>query len=151
MTRRGPSTGSGERSLVHEHRFVSIIQKMPTTRTRKKTLTIEDYARLSVVEVSDKLGSDVVLLDLRGVSDFTDFFVIGSGETDRHLESMADDLERKMRTDGLHLSHREGRGKGGWVLLDFPGFVVHLFLRPARERYALEKLWARAAEIVRIQ
>ncbi len=124
---------------------------MPATRTRRKTLTTEDYARSAVDEVSDKLGSDVVLLDLRGISDFTDFFIIGSGETDRHLESMAEDLERRMRKDGLHLMHREGKGKGGWVLLDFPGFIVHLFLRPVRERYALEKLWARAAEIVRIQ
>jgi ribosome-associated protein len=64
---------------------------------------------------------------------------------------MAQDLESKLRDAGLHLLHREGTGKGGWVLLDFPGFVVHLFLRPVRQRYGLERLWSRAAEIVRIQ
>lgn len=124
---------------------------MPATRTRAKKLSTEDYARLAVHEASDKLGSDVVLLDLRGVSDITDFFVIASGETDRHLESMAADIERHVRKSGLHLVRREGTGKGGWLLLDFPGVVVHLFLRQVRERYSLEKLWGRAAEIVRIQ
>ena len=124
---------------------------MPSTVTRRKLLSTEDYARAAVEDTSEKLGSDVVLLDLRGVTDIADFFVIASGETDRHLESIADDLERQFRKAGLHIGHREGTGKGGWVLLDFPGFVVHLFLRPVRQRYGLEKLWARAAEIVRIQ
>ena len=124
---------------------------MPATRTRTKKLSTEDYARLAVHEASDKLGSDVVLLDLRGVTDITDFFVIASGETNRHLESMASDIERHIRNAGLHLIRREGAGKGGWVLLDFPGVVVHLFLRPVRQRYTLEKLWSRAVEIVRIQ
>jgi ribosome-associated protein len=125
---------------------------MPAARTRAKRLsTTEDFARAAVDHVSDKLGSDVVLLDLREVADITDFFVIASGETDRHLESMADELVRYIRTAGLHVRGREGTGKGGWILLDFPGFIVHLFLRPVREKYALEKLWARATEIVRIQ
>jgi ribosome-associated protein len=110
----------------------------------------EELARAAAEEASDRLASDVVLLDLRGVTDIADFFVIASGETDRHLESMAEDLTRRIRTDGLHILHREGSGKGGWILLDFPGFVVHLFTRPVRERYALERLWARAPEIVRL-
>lgn len=119
--------------------------------TDARNLTIEEYARIAVDEASERLGSDVVLLDVREVSNFADYFVIASGETDRHLEAMANSLARKMREHGLHIHHREGTGKGGWILLDFAGFVVHLFTRPVRDRYGLERLWGRAPEIVRIQ
>ena len=111
----------------------------------------EDLARAAVDEASEHLGSDVVLLDTQGVSSFADFFVILSGETDRHIESMADDIGRRVRGMGVHIAHREGSGRGGWVLLDFTGFVVHLFTREQRERYGLEQLWSRATEIVRVQ
>ncbi len=124
---------------------------MTVLKARRKIPTVQDYARIAVDEISDRLGSDVVLLDLRGNTDITDYFIVASGETDRHLESMADDVQERLRQEGLRSTHREGKGKGGWVLVDFPGFVVHLFLRPVRERYALERLWARAAEVVRIQ
>ena len=114
-------------------------------------MSTEDYARLVVDQASERLGSDVVLLDVVGISDFADYFVIVSGETDRHLEAMAEDIARALRDRGLRVSHREGTGKGGWVLLDFPGIIVHLFTRPQRARYDLESLWARATEIVRVQ
>ena len=77
--------------------------------------------------------------------------MIVSGETDRHIESMADDISRRVRAMGVHITHREGSGRGGWVLLDFTGFVVHLFTREQRELYGLEQLWSRATEIVRVQ
>ena len=111
----------------------------------------EDIARAALDEASEKLGSDIVLLDTRGISSFADFFVIISGETDRHIESMAEDIGRKSRDMGVPVTHREGSGKGGWLLIDFTGVVVHLFTRDQRQRYGLEKLWSRAAEIVRVQ
>lgn len=116
-----------------------------------ESMSTEDYARLIVDQASERLGSDVVLLDVVGVSDYADYFVIVSGETDRHLEAMAEDITRAVRNAGLRVSHREGTGKGGWVLLDFPGIIVHLFTRRQREKYDLESLWNRATEIVRVQ
>ena len=97
-----------------------IIQAMPET-TIKNPRT-EDCARIALDEASAKLASDVVLLDLREATDFTDYFVIASGETDRHIESIAEDLRRKLRSMGVRLVGREGTGKGGWILLDFGGF-----------------------------
>ena len=116
-----------------------------------ETLTTEDYARLAVDEASESLGADVVLLDLRDLGVFTDYFVIVSGETDRHLDSLAEDIRRRLRERGLHVHHTEGTGRGGWILLDFAGVVVHLFTRPVRDRYGLERLWGRAREVVRVQ
>ncbi len=115
------------------------------------SISVEELARAAVTEASELLGSDVVLLDTRGVSDFTDYFVIACGETDRHLEVMASRIERKLRTLGSRRNNREGSGRGGWLLIDFPGFIVHLFLRETRERYDLEGLWSQAKEVVRLQ
>jgi len=124
---------------------------MEDTTRAKATTTNEEIARAAVDEASEKLGSDIVLLDSQGISSFADFFVIISGETDRHLESMAEDISRRSRKMGMHVTHREGSGKGGWVLIDFTGVVIHLFTKDQREHYALEQLWSRATEIVRIQ
>jgi ribosome-associated protein len=124
---------------------------MEDTKQAKASATNEELARAAVDEASEKLGSDIVLLDTQGISSFADFFVIISGETDRHLESMAEDISRRSRKMGIHVTHREGSGKGGWVLIDFTGVVIHLFTKDQREHYGLEKLWSRATEIVRIQ
>ena len=124
---------------------------MEETTQAKVAATNEELARAAVDEASEKLGSDIVLLDTQGVSTFADYFVIVSGETDRHLESMAEDISRRSRKMGVHVTHREGSGKGGWVLIDFTGVVIHLFTREQREHYGLEQLWARATEIVRVQ
>ena len=124
-----------------------------TTSTSETTvkLSIEELARAALEEASSNLGFDVVLLDTRNVSDFTDFFVIASGETERHLEMMADRIERKIRELGMRRNNREGSGSGGWLLIDFPGFIVHLFNRETRAYYDLEGLWSQANEVVRLQ
>jgi ribosome-associated protein len=124
---------------------------MEDTAKTKTIATNEEIARAAVDEASEKLGSDIVLLDTEGISSFADYFVIASGETDRHIESMAEDISRRSRKMGVHVTHREGSGKGGWLLIDFTGVVVHLFTRDQRDHYGLEQLWARATEIVRVQ
>ena len=124
---------------------------MEDTAKTKQVATNEEIARAAVDEASEKLGSDIVLLDTEGISSFADYFVIASGETDRHIESMAEDISRRSRKMGVHVTHREGSGKGGWLLIDFTGVVVHLFTRDQRDHYGLEQLWARATEIVRVQ
>ncbi len=129
-----------------------IIPSMTTTTTETNVkLPIEELARAALEEASANLGSDVVLLDTRNVSDFTDFFVIASGETERHIEMMADRVERRVRELGMRRNNREGSGSGGWLLIDFPGFIVHLFNRETRAYYDLEGLWSQATEVVRLQ
>ena len=130
--------------------IIAINMTTSTTETNVK-LPIEEIARAALEEASANLGSDVVLLDTRNVSDFTDFFVIASGETERHIDMMAGRIERRVRELGMRRNHREGSGSGGWLLIDFPGFIVHLFNRETRAYYDLEELWSQANEVVRIQ
>lgn len=116
-----------------------------------RTSAIADFARLAVDEASAALASDVVLLDISGVSDIADYFVIATAATERHLTELAGRIETRVKSAGLSRNHREGKATGGWVLVDFPGFIVHLFTEETRRFYDLEELWSSATEVVRIQ
>ena len=96
-------------------------------------------------------ANDVVILDLRGVSDMTDFFVIASGTSDTHVralgEHVLEELKREGAGTGAVAHHVEGLTQGRWVLLDYVDFVVHLFHPTLRSFYQLERLWSDAALI----
>jgi ribosome-associated protein len=110
-----------------------------------------DVARLAVEVSSEKQASDVLLLDLRGISSFADYFVICSADSTRQISSIANDLERSLRGQGLRAHHREGKDSSGWVLLDFGDVIVHIFSPDQRAYYDLESAWPSAQQIVRIQ
>jgi ribosome-associated protein len=90
---------------------------------------------------------DVVLLDLAGVTDMTDFFVIASGTSDTHVRSTAEHVIEAMRDAGHRVAHVEGLQQGRWVLLDFVDVVVHLFHPALRSFYQLERLWSDATAV----
>ncbi len=84
---------------------------------------------------------DVVALDLRGINDATDWFVVASGTSDAHVRGIASAVLRKLEEAGVRAHHVEGIPGGRWVLLDFVDVVVHLFHPEARGFYQLERLW----------
>ena len=89
-------------------------------------------------------GNDVQILDLTGVTDMTDFFVLVSGTSDTHVRSMAEHLIEDLKKEGIRVHHVEGLPQGRWGLLDFVDFVVHLFHPTLRSFYQLERLWSDA-------
>jgi ribosome-associated protein len=96
----------------------------------------------------DKKAEDLVVLDLRKVSDVTDFFVICHGTSDRQVLTIADSIERKLQQElGVRPSSVEGRRGGDWVLMDYIDFVVHVFVAEKREFYRLERLWGDAPRV----
>jgi ribosome-associated protein len=95
----------------------------------------------------DSRAQDVVLLDLRGVSDMTDFFLIASGTSDTAVRSIGQHIVEDMKKEGTPATHVEGIEKGRWVLLDYVDFVVHVFHPTLRNFYQLERLWADAEQI----
>jgi ribosome-associated protein len=90
-------------------------------------------------------ANDVVLLDLRTVSDMTDFFVIASGTSDTHVRALGQRVLEDLKKEGTSAHHVEGLAQGRWVLLDYVDFVVHLFHPTLRSFYQLERLWSDAA------
>jgi ribosome-associated protein len=94
-----------------------------------------------------KKGEDIVVLDLRRVSSFTDYFVLASGQNQKQLLAMADAVEEDLRAAGLRPRHVEGYPRQEWILLDYPGFVVHIFTPRTRSFYDLERLWGAATRL----
>ncbi|MGI8546319.1 MAG: ribosome silencing factor [Gemmatimonadaceae bacterium] len=95
----------------------------------------------------DMKANDPVILNLSGVSEMTDCFVIASGTSDTHVRSIAEHVMDELRKEGLRAHHVEGLQQGRWVLLDYVDFVVHLFHPTLREFYQLERLWGDAESV----
>lgn len=92
----------------------------------------------------ERKALDLVALDLRGISDATDFFVIASGSSDIHVRAIAEHVIAELKREGERPGHVEGLERGRWVLTDYIDFVVHTFHSRAREFYKLEALWGDA-------
>ena len=108
-------------------------------------------AKVAVDVASDKKASDVILLDIRDVATFADYFVICSGNNPRQIQAIADAIEEQLGKQGANLLHREGEAETGWLLLDFGDVIVHIFGPKEREYYRLERLWNAAITVVYLQ
>lgn len=95
----------------------------------------------------DKKAADVVIMDLRKASSFTDFFVLCTGQNMRQVKAIAEAIETTLKKDGLKPSLVEGYNKAEWVLLDYFDFIFHVFTPSTREFYGLERLWGSAEKI----
>lgn len=100
--------------------------------------------RAALDAIDDLQGREVLVLDLRSVSDAMDFFIIASGTSDAHVRGLADSVLKKVARKGGDPHHAEGIPAGRWVLLDYVDFVVHLFHPETRAFYQLERLWGDA-------
>ena len=107
-------------------------------------------AQLVVDVASDKLASDIVMLDVRRVASFADYFVIMSADSSRQIQALEEDITRALKEENVRQYHREGIPSSGWILLDFSNVIVHIFGPEERSFYDLERLWSQAPQVVRI-
>ena len=103
-----------------------------------------EAAKVAQAAIEDKLGEDIKVLDLQGLSNNADCFVIASGKNANQLHAMANEVEQKLYKEGIKLHHSEGYSSGTWILLDFGNLLVHLFNREQREFYGLDHVWGDA-------
>ncbi len=104
-------------------------------------------ARKAALLAAEKQAIDILVLDLRKVTDFTDYFVICSGAVDVHVKAIYEHIESEFRKLGWKSSHIEGTEVLRWVLMDFIDVVVHVFQPDVRGYYALERLWGDAPPV----
>ena len=97
--------------------------------------------------MEDKKALDVVVLDLRESGAFTDYFVVGTGQSTRQVQAIVDAIQKRLRAMDMRPTHVEGYAHAQWVLMDCFEVVVHVFTRDTREIYDLERLWGRAIRI----
>ena len=107
------------------------------TATKQAT----ELAQIAARAASDKLATDIVLIDVSERLAITDVFVIATGNNERQVEAIVDEVEEKLRQAGVKPVRREGRRDGRWVLLDYADVVVHVQHAEERVFYALERLW----------
>lgn len=96
---------------------------------------------------SDKKAVDPVVLDLRSIASFTDYFVITSGTNQRQVQAIADEVVEQLKKQGTRAERVEGYSTAEWVLVDYGYFIVHVFEDKARHFYDLERLWREAARV----
>jgi len=104
-----------------------------------------------VEAASEKQAADIVMLDMKAVCSFADYFIICSGETNRQIEAITEEIQKTLKKDGMPLRRREGTAISGWILMDFGDIIVHIFAPSERGYYQLERLWAKATPLVRIE
>jgi ribosome-associated protein len=112
--------------------------------------TLPDTAarvRLAVAAAEDRKAIDLKVLHLEKISDFTDYFVICSGGSERQVQAIADAVQERLRLGQVRPLHVEGATRGQWVLLDYGDLVVHVFQEEPRRFYALERLWGDAPDV----
>ncbi len=91
------------------------------------------------------------MLDIRRICSFADYFVICSGDSNRQIEAIREEISKTLKQEGVISHHSEGTADSGWVLLDLGGVIVHLFSPQQRDYYRLDELWSEAAPVIRIQ
>ncbi len=103
--------------------------------------------RAAVAAADDRKAIDLKVLHLGKVSDFTDYFLICSGSSDRQVQAIGDAIEERLKSAGTRPLNIEGYNRGQWILLDYGDLVVHVFQEDPRRFYALERLWGDAPEV----
>ncbi|MCM3869849.1 MAG: ribosome silencing factor [Pyrinomonadaceae bacterium] len=127
----------------------------PTTHSELKPIAkagvseeLDERILGALQAASDKKALDLVVLDLREVATFTDHFVIVSGNNERQVQAISDEVFEKLKKSGTAAARVEGYKSAEWILLDYGDFIVHVFLDKARKFYDLERLWRESKRIV---
>lgn len=123
-------------------------------KTEKNTapMSPEDQAifeqvKLAVRSADEKKASDIVVLRLSAITEFTDYFVICSGSSTRQTQTIADEVIDQLKAFKVRPLHTEGYNTGEWILVDYGIFVVHVFTEKSRQFYDLERLWRDAERV----
>jgi ribosome-associated protein len=114
----------------------------------QQPMNTTDKAMLCARETSQFKGIDLILLDVRGLTSFTDYFLICSGKSSRQVQGIADNLEASLANLGIKPLGIEGRPEGHWILMDYADVVIHIFYEPVRYFYDLESLWSDATRVI---
>ncbi len=118
------------------------MQKIEEIATEQKELI-----QLCYNAIAEKKGEEILVLDIRGLTSVADFFIICHGNSSRQALAISDNVEKVLRKSGFKKYHIEGKQIGSWVLMDYSDLIVHIFNKPTRGFYALEKLWFDARKL----
>ncbi|CAE6939033.1 ribosomal silencing factor RsfS [Pseudomonas marincola] len=113
---------------------------------KKQNISSEELVKLAIAALEDIKAQDITTIDVREKTSITDFMVIASGTSSRHVKSLVDNVLEKVKEQGVRPIGSEGLDTGEWALLDLGDIVVHVMLPTARQFYDLERLWQGAEQ-----
>jgi len=140
-------TPKGERRTQTRARTKAEPVEQTASATPAAASQLEPSIMTALRAASDKKALAPVLLDLRELASFTDYFVITSGTNQRQVQAIADEVAERLKREGTRPARIEGYKTGEWVLLDYGDFIVHVFDDKARRFYDLERLWREATRV----
>jgi ribosome-associated protein len=108
---------------------------------------LDERVLMALQAASEKKALDIVVLDLRPVATFTDFFVLTSGANERQVQAISDEVYETLKKSGSAAARVEGYKTAEWILLDYGDFIVHVFEQKARQFYDLERLWRESTRV----
>ncbi|OFK24302.1 ribosome silencing factor [Olsenella sp. HMSC062G07] len=112
------------------------------------TMTSREVAKVAALAADDKKAADILLLDLTGLSDVCDYFLICTAQNNPQLDAIVDEVRQKVSANcGIKPLSSEGRNTASWVLIDYGSLVVHVFKPEARDYFRLERLWGEAPRV----
>jgi ribosome-associated protein len=127
------------------------LNPQPAVRSKPQPETCEtildDRMCAALHAASEKKAIEPVVLDLRDIASFTDYFLIVSGQNERQVQAISDEIYEQLKKAGETAARVEGYKTAEWILLDFGDFVVHVFEQKARKFYDLERLWRESKRV----
>ena len=112
--------------------------------TKKKEPDSRSRALLCINAALEKKAKDLVVLNVKELSAFADYFLICSGTSDRQLRAVAAAIQENLKMAGIAPLGIEGEAAGQWILMDYDDVIIHIFLETVRSFYDLERLWSEA-------
>lgn len=100
-----------------------------------------DSLKIAVNAADDKKAHDLVALDISQIASFASYFLLCTGDSSRQMQAIADEVEKRLKANGIRPAHVEGYQNSEWILMDYIDLVVHIFSKNARAYYDLERLW----------
>src|SRR5205823_14517978 len=120
--------------------YLNALKSHPAKSTETPWLT-------AVRAAESKKASDIKVLDLTGITSFTDYFVLCTGSNPKQIQAIADEIGQKLKEAGELPQSIEGYNQAEWILADYGDFLVHVFSEKARDYYDLERLWRSAKDV----
>ncbi|MBC7250145.1 MAG: ribosome silencing factor [Anaerolineae bacterium] len=116
------------------------------------TLQSLELAHKAVDIIVEKKGLDILLLDITPVSLLADYFILASGDSERQIKAIIEEIETQVKHDLRAIPlHVDGEPDSGWVILDYGGVIIHIFSPEVRAYYRLEEMWNEARVVVKLQ
>ena len=101
----------------------------------------KEFALLAAKTLGDKKAPDILAIDIMEKASFADYLVVATGNSERQVNALVDDVEDAFAKEGLFVKNIEGKQNSGWVLMDFGDIIVNVFTKEQREKYGIEKVW----------